>query len=274
MQTNPNSTSIFKKGSTTFFTSSLFFPKNKLQDITDLYAFVRVADDFVDSVPADSKSFFEFKNEYLLAVKTRISDNSIIQKYIDLEYKYKFEHSWTVAFLQSMEQDLTKNTYQNIDETKQYIYGSANVVGLFMCKILDLDDLSHAAAEKLGMAFQFINFIRDINEDIELNRNYFPQDLLIKYEIKSLEFEFTKQNPENFKNFVNELLEQYHIWYKEGQEGYKFIQKKYLVAIKTASMMYDWTAKQIAKDPFVVYQKKVKPPKWLIVAYGLKNLIS
>ena len=98
MQTNTNSTSIFKKGSTTFFTSSLFFPKDKLQDITDLYAFVRVADDFVDSVPADSTSFFEFKNEYISAFKTGSSSNSIIQKYIDLENKYKFEHSWTEAF--------------------------------------------------------------------------------------------------------------------------------------------------------------------------------
>lgn len=273
MQTNPNATSIFKKGSTTFFTSSLFFPKDKLQDITDLYAFVRVADDFVDSVPADSASFFEFKNEYISAFKTGNSDNSIIQKYTDLENKYKFEHSWTEAFLQSMEQDLTKKTYQNIEETKQYIYGSANVVGLFMCKILELDDLSHPSAEKLGMAFQFINFIRDINEDIELGRNYFPQDLLQKYEIDDLKFEFTKQNPNSFKSLINELLEKYHIWYKEGEVGYKFIPKKYLVAIKTAAMMYDWTAKQIAKDPFIVYQKKIKPPKWLILAYGLKNLL-
>lgn len=279
---------IFKKGSKTFYNSTFFFPTDIRQKITRLYAFVRRADDYVDSIPQQADKFFEFKellakfrldlantqNQDTFWKQIKTEDEQIVASFVDLENSEKFDTAWADSFLQSMEMDLTKNTYQNLDETKLYIYGSASVIGLFVAKILDLPISSYLAAEKLGSSFQYINFIRDIGEDLELGRNYFPQDLMAQFGLKDLNHDTTKTNSQNFIDFTKAVTEQYKLWQKEGESGFQYIPKKYLIAIKTASDMYLWTAKQIEKDPFVVYRKKVKPSKLRILFFGIRNFIT
>ena len=70
---------IFKKGSTTYYNSTRLFPKAIRKDVTTLYSFVRVADNFVDSVPQDVKGFVNFRNAYNRALEGGIIDNPIIQ---------------------------------------------------------------------------------------------------------------------------------------------------------------------------------------------------
>ncbi len=294
---------IFKKGSKTYFYSSLFFPK-KIRDKVDiLYAFVRTADDFVDCIPADRTSFFQFKNYYLQQKKLTDSKNfkknniknspakkseipnlqtieikslhrQIVEEFIRLEETLESEPAWTEAFLASMESDLETKIYQNIEETKEYIYGSANVIGLFMSKILNLPPESYYFAEHLGMSFQYINFIRDIEEDLRLGRSYFPQDLLQKHNLPNLKLEEVRKKPKEFHKFVQEILEQYAKWQEIAEQGFHFFPKKYRTAIKTASDMYKWTGRQIAKNPLIVYEKKIKPQKRQILLTGIRNWLN
>lgn len=194
----------------------------------------------------------------------------IIDAFVDLESEY-FEVSWTLAFLESMESDLEPLIYETLEQTQKYIYGSANVIGLFMARILELPAESYYFAEHLGMSFQYINFIRDIAEDLDLGRSYFPTDLLVSCNLQSLKLAETCQKPENFRNFAQQVLQQYQKWQQIGEEGFSFFPKKYRTAIKTASDMYKWTSLQIAKDPFIVYQKKIKPQKRQVLLTGVRN---
>jgi len=275
---------IFQKGSRTFYNSTFFFPTKIREQITRLYAFVRRADDYVDSIPQDSNEFYNFKNKFIQArdefQKKLVleSDNSedslIIKSFVSLEVELDFDKKWADAFLKSMEMDLTKKTYLNLEETKEYIYGSANVIGLFMAKIMNLPASAYESAQNLGLAFQYINFIRDIVEDIDLQRNYFPQDLMKKYGLNTLEFTEINKKTENFQFFVKEVIDQYLEWQKEAEKGFKYIPKKYLVAIKTASDMYKWTALKIASNPLVVYKRKIKPSKLRILSTALANYLK
>jgi len=251
--------SIFKGGSKTYFYSTIFFPERAKEDVFKLYSFVRKADDLVDSIPQQTEEFYEFKDKYHEALKGGVTGDVVIDSFVEVSRRKNFESKWADAFLNSMEMDITKSTYENLDELKVYLYGSSEVIGLFMARILDLHEYSFTAARHLGRAMQFINFIRDISEDLLLGRSYFSQEDLEEFKLPSLGLKDTKARPDQFRGFIQKQLDTYFDWQKKAEEGFPYIPKRYLIPIKTASDMYNWTGKTINKDPFIVYKKKIKP---------------
>ncbi|NYB51967.1 MAG: phytoene/squalene synthase family protein [Methanobacteriaceae archaeon] len=265
--------SIFKKGSKTYYYSTIFFPKRVKRDVFILYSFLRKADDYVDQIPQDSEGFYQFRDRYYQALEGEETGDVVADSFVKLARRKRFENEWVEAFLESMAMDITKSTYKDLDELQTYLYGSSEVVGLFMARIMDLPEESFPAARHLGRAMQYINFIRDIAEDLELGRTYFPQNDLEEFNLKSLEEKDAAVNPDGFRGFVRKQLKTYQSWQQVAEEGFKYIPYRYLIPIKTASDMYNWTAQQIAKDPFVVYQRKVKPSAPKIVSNIFGNSI-
>ena len=250
---------IFKQGSVTYFYSSLFFPSKVRKDVFSLYAFVRTADDFVDSQPAQKDKFLEFTSEYRQAIKSKKSTNQIIASMVELCERKGFKEEWVESFLEVMEQDLYQTKCVSMDETIKYMYGSAEVVGLMMAKIMDLPEKATASATLLGRAFQYINFIRDIAEDNTLGRQYLPMQLTKKFGLKNLSQEEAEAKPKQFEALIFEQLDIYQDWMCQARVGFGYIPKRFRVPIITSARMYDWTAKQIRKDPMVVFRTKVKP---------------
>ncbi len=270
--TNPES--IFQRGSTTYYHSTKLFPSKIRKDVTTLYCFVRVVDDFVDAVPQDLESFTNFKNDYYLALSGKNVNNSIINNYIELSYRKNFEPEWTEAFLKSMEMDTTKSKYENIDELNEYLYGSSEVIGLMMNKVMDIDERAHHSAKYLGKAMQFINFIRDIDEDLDLNRTYFPKDTLLEFGLEGLTRGEARRKPKQFRAFVRSQIKIYFDWQKKAETGFIYLPKRMRVAVKTASDMYMWTATKIYKNPFLVYDMQIKPTWNKVLLAGMKNYFS
>jgi 15-cis-phytoene synthase len=262
---------IFKKSSKTYFTASLFFPPAVRKDVIRLYAFVRIADDFVDTVPSDPVGFLDFANRYRKGMLSGPTNDLIIDAFVDLAKRYCFDPAWAETFLQSMEWDLYKGRYRTMEELIEYMDGSAEVIGLFMARILGLPAKADSFARMQGRAMQLINFIRDINEDNLLGREYLPAEnrregLLCENTAKMFAGEFQR--------YIRNLLQTYRIWQREAEAGYKYIPRRYLIPIKTAADMYLWTAQVIEKDPFVVYKRKIKPSKSIIIGKGLLNSIT
>ncbi len=262
---------VFKSGSKTYFNSSLFFPKDVRDDVFILYGFVRVADNFVDSVPQQIDEFHHFVNSYRQAAEGHESGDVIIDSFVELARRKDFLPEWIEGFLHSMSLDLTKSIHRTIESTLEYIYGSAEVIGLFMSRIMGLSTEADFAAGRLGRSMQMINFIRDISEDNSLGRVYLPLD---ETELTDLREETVTKNAEEFKRFLTAQLERYRSWQAEAEQGYRFIPRRYLVPIRTAADMYNWTAAQIEADPFVVYRKKVKPSRGRIVRQIARNFIQ
>ncbi|RZN46824.1 phytoene/squalene synthase family protein [archaeon] len=266
--------SIFRKGSTTFFYSSKFFPSDVKKDVTRLYAFVRTADDYVDSIPQQADEFYSFKERYHAALGGVPAGDEIIDSFVELQQRMGFDQSWIDAFFASMEMDITKEHYTTMEEVETYLYGSAEVVGLMMARIMRLPPEADMSARYLGRAYQYINFIRDINEDIGLKRRYFPESDMRACGLTSLDYEAVSTHPEQFAHCVRIQIRRYLAWMERAEEGFSYIPRRYLVPIKTASDMYLWTAHKIYKDPLVVYRQKVKPTSFFILVHGLKNLIN
>ena len=266
--------SLFKKGSKTYYYSTLFFPKTVKQDVFILYSFLRKADDYVDQIPQDADGFYQFLDRYYSAKEGEITNDVVVDSFAELAERKNFDDKWVDSFLSSMAMDITVSAYKNMDELLKYLYGSSEVVGLFMARIMDLSEDSFHAARYLGRSMQYINFIRDIAEDFELSRTYFPQDDLEYFNLNNLGEQQAKMNPEGFKGLVRKQLNTYQKWQSEAEEGFQYIPYRYLMPIKTASDMYKWTAQQIEKDPFVVYQRKIKPSIPKIVSNVLYNSIQ
>jgi len=266
--------SIFQQGSRTYFYSSIFFPTYLKKDVFTLYGFVRKADDLVDNIPQNIQGFYDFKENYYKALNGVKTNDIVIDSFVRLLNNKNFDPKWVDSFLQSMEMDITKTKYKTRKETLDYIYGSAEVIGLMMANIMDLPKKSHYYAKILGRAMQYINFIRDIAEDIKLGRIYFPSEELKKYGILTFEHQYIKDNPEKFINFIHDQLKIYCDWQKIAESGFKHIPKRYLIPVKTASEMYNWTAQQIHKNPFIVYEKKIKPMVSKIIKTTILNLIE
>lgn len=266
---------IFKKGSRTYYYSSLFFPARVKRDVFSLYAFVRVVDDMVDTVPPKKREFAEYVGKLEKTFESgKKSGEPIIDGFVALCNKYSFDRKWVDAFVNTMKNDLRGVKMQTIDDTKNYMYGSAEVIGLMMSKILDLPEKSHKHAQILGRAMQYANMIRDIDEDNSLGRVYIPLSHVRSHGLSSLSRSEISRRKNEFSRLIRQEITLYRKWQAQAEKGFEYVPKRYLIPIKTASDMYGWTMKQIYKNPSIVFEKKVKPSKTRIVLAIAKNAIS
>lgn len=166
--------------STSFSIGIYLLNKKIRQDIYAIYGFVRLADEIVDTFHDKDKVKLlnEFKKQTYQAISDGFSLNPILHSFQATVNKYKINQDLIEAFFKSMEMDIYMNEY-NDKELKQYIYGSAEVVGLMCLAVFTnghkklYEELKDYAI-KLGSAFQKVNFLRDLRYDnIVLNRRYF-----------------------------------------------------------------------------------------------------
>ena len=176
------SKNVTKSYSTSFSLATKMLSSNIRQDIYNIYGFVRFADEIVDTFHSYNKKelFKRFVDDLNHSLKQKISLNPILNSFQKTVHKYNIDRDLINSFLKSMEQDLKKKKYESLQEYKEYIYGSADVVGLMCLKVFVSgrnDDYKKLKpyAMSLGSAFQKVNFLRDINDDYKkLNRVYFP----------------------------------------------------------------------------------------------------
>jgi phytoene synthase len=269
----PRHRAIFRRGSRTYFNSSRFFPRRIRNDVSILYAFVRSADNFVDSIPQQEEGFRRFREAYLGTLRGEKTRDPVVADFCELASRKAFETAWVTSFLDSMEMDLTRKTYATLEDTEAYIYGSAEVIGFMMASIMGLAQEAFPHAGLLGKAMQYINFIRDIDEDASLGRVYFPLTDLGRHGLEGLSRDEGLRKAEAFAAFVREQLDRYEGWQDEAETGFRYLPRSCLIPIKTASDMYKWTAGRIGEDPLIVYRLKVKPSRSRIFKAAARNAL-
>jgi len=179
--------------STSFTLATKMLDSSIRQDIYNIYGFVRFADEIVDS-------FHDFDKQDLLnlfeldlkkSLKDKISLNPILNSFQKTFNKYEIDYKLVNSFLKSMKWDLNKKQYLNKEEFNEYVYGSADVVGLMCLKVFvkgnqkQYNELKPYAMS-LGSAFQKVNFLRDLKADHDgLNRSYFPNLNIEKFDEES-----------------------------------------------------------------------------------------
>lgn len=172
---------VTKRYSTSFYAGVKCLGKELRTDIHNIYGFVRFADEIVDSFHDFNKEelFLEFKANTYAAIERGISLNPILNSFQATVNRFQIDIKLIDQFLHSMEMDLSPVEYTSA-KYEEYILGSAEVVGLMCLKVFVQGDEQEyqklkPSAMTLGSAFQKINFLRDIKDDMnELGRVYFP----------------------------------------------------------------------------------------------------
>ena len=168
--------------STSFSMATKMLADTIRQDIYNIYGFVRFADEIVDTFHDYNKDllFKRFEADLENALVDKISLNPILNAFQHTYHRYNLEKHMVDSFIKSMKLDLSKTTYLTEEEYKDYIYGSADVVGLMCLKVFvsgnneKYNELK-SSAMSLGSAFQKVNFLRDLKADFDvLERTYFP----------------------------------------------------------------------------------------------------
>ena len=168
--------------STSFSSAIKLLNKELRPAIYNIYGFVRFADEIVDTFHEYNKHelLAQFKVDTYRAIAQKVSINPILHSFQQTVNQYNIDHALIQAFFTSMEMDLNKQKY-DVGKYEEYIYGSAEVVGL-MCLYVFCDGNQEefkglkSSARSLGAAFQKVNFLRDVKADFtELNRTYFPE---------------------------------------------------------------------------------------------------
>ena len=239
---------ITKKYSTSFSIAVNLLSSNIREAIYNIYGFVRVADEIVDSFEEYPKEELldRFEEEYRYSLKVGISTNPVINAFQGTVSKYNIDHALVDSFLKSMRTDLEKQNYDNQEEIDNYIYGSADVVGLMCLKVfVQGDDEKYnnlkEPAMKLGSAFQKVNFLRDLNEDFEnLNRSYFPNI-----------------NPNNFtEEDKSKVLLEINNDFEEAYKGIVKLPKEAKLAVYVAYKYYFNLLNKIERTPSKTLKEK------------------
>ena len=180
--TSENCSRIVTENYSTSFSSAIRMLHPDLRKpIFNIYGFVRFADEIVDTFHEfDKKTLLEqFKSETFSAIEKGISLNPILNSFQGTVNAFKIDHQLIHAFFHSMEMDLEKKRHDS-ESYQEYIYGSAEVVGLMCLYVFcegkkELFEDLKTSARSLGAAFQKVNFLRDIKADYNgLARVYFP----------------------------------------------------------------------------------------------------
>jgi phytoene/squalene synthetase len=251
---------VTRSYSTSFSLGILFLDKKIHDPIYAIYGFVRAADEIVDSFHQypQKKLLEEFKKDTYRAINDGISLNPILNSFQGTVNKYNIQAELIDAFLNSMEMDLYMQDYSEKDY-KEYIWGSAEVVGLMCLKVFcDGSELEYEklapAARKLGSAFQKINFLRDLNEDYTaLGRSYFPEIDLNNFD------EACKQK------IMEDILDDFN----QGYAGIKQLPKTARFGVYVAYVYYKSLFDRIRKSSTEqIFSKRIRipnPQKYLLL---------
>ncbi|HRH66224.1 MAG TPA: phytoene/squalene synthase family protein [Bacteroidia bacterium] len=183
---------ITKDYSTSFSLGIRMLDRRFHDPIYAIYGFVRIADEIVDTFhhfdqPVLLRKFIQDTDD---ALQNRVSTNPVLQAFQEVVHRYAIDRPLIDAFLHSMEMDLSEKKYAE-NSYSEYIYGSAEVVGLMCLHVFcendsALYDRLLIPARKLGAAFQKINFLRDMKSDYsERGRIYFPGVDFEKFDVNT-----------------------------------------------------------------------------------------
>jgi phytoene/squalene synthetase len=227
--------------STSFYSATQLFSPPVREAIHGIYGFVRLADEIVDSFHGhDQRALLDrFEADYNFAREQGVSTNPVIHAFLTTVNRYRIDDAYIRAFLSSMRADLDKKIYTTRLEADQYIYGSADVVGLMCLRFFcDGDDRLFgelvAPAMRLGSAFQKVNFLRDLRQDVlELGRVYFPGFTMEQFD------EATKQ----------ELVRDIEADFAEALNGIRRLPDSSRLAVYTAYQYYMRLLGKIRETP-------------------------
>ena len=252
----------------TYYLATLLLPKEKRPFVHALYGFARYADEIVDdlesSLSIDEKaSALKVWGDGILAdLRKGQSKDHIGRALIDTVNRFAIPIEHFEAFLHSMTMDLSVTEYQTYEDLLEYVYGSAAVIGLQMVPILgSTDPRAYEAAQKLGIAFQLANFIRDVDEDLERGRVYLPIQELAEHGVSWQMLNGRVLTPQ-IRSALQAQIKRVRALQKESEFGISLLDASSRPCIEAASELYCGIVDEVEKIDYEIFTKRATTSTW------------
>jgi squalene synthase HpnC len=260
---------IIKAAHSNFYYAFYLLPKPKRNGLTALYAFMRLVDDVADegdNVPDKQRGLAKWRAAFDAAVTqspesqntTPPAGASVLPALVDTMRRYQMPSRYLHDLISGAEMDLTVDTYPTFERLKEYCYRVAGTVGLTCTHVFGFrDSRALDLAEKLGLAFQLTNIIRDVHEDYKLGRIYLSQEDMARYGVSSADFGLTETTLG-----MRELLrfEAQRAWqyYEEGAELLSLIDEDSRGTLWLLAHTYSALLARIESLDFGVFRERVR----------------
>lgn len=252
----------------TYYLATLLLPPAKRPFVHALYGFARYADEIVDDLASTltdeekAKSLKQWGEGVISDIKSGNSNDQIGKALVDTVRRFDIPIQYFQAFLHSMTMDLTITEYQEYEDLQEYVYGSAAVIGLQMVPVLGREkgssiDEVNSAAEKLGVAFQLANFIRDVGEDLDRGRVYLPIAELQSHGVTREMLENKVLTPQ-IKSALKEQIERVRRLQRESAIGIQMLSVQSRACIQAASELYCGIVDEVEKIDYQIFSKRAK----------------
>ena len=264
----------------TYYLATLLLPKAKRPHVHALYGFARYADEIVDdlsstlTIEEKAKVLKVWGEKVLEDIRLGRSDDHVGRALVDTVQRFNIPIEHFEAFLHSMTMDLTVTEYQSYDDLMEYVYGSAAVIGLQMVPILGASDpKAYEAAQKLGIAFQLANFIRDVSEDLDRGRIYLPLDDLKAAGVSKEMLAAKKLTPE-IKQALQYQIERVRRLQREAAEGITLLDPVSQPCINAASELYCGIVDEVEKINYEIFTHRAKTSTWRRLKVALPAYVA
>ena len=248
----------------TYYLATLLLPPGKRPYVHALYGFARYADEIVDDLASTLTSkekelaLSTWSAQILKDLANGESNDHVGAALVDTVQRFNIPIEHFEAFLRSMAMDISVTRYERYEDLLEYVYGSAAVIGLEMVPILGpLSDDAYPAAEKLGIAFQLANFIRDVGEDLDRGRIYLPLDELKSFNVDEEMLKKRVITPE-IKEALKFNIARVRQLQREAAPGIKLLAPESRACIEAASELYCGIVDEVEKIDYQIFTRRAK----------------
>lgn len=271
-----------KENGTTYYWSTTVLPKVKRHHVHALYGFCRHADDIVDDLgdtPTDvrAKALDDFGDRFFRALEdpdleAGDSDDLVLKAMVHTVRAFRIDPDCVRRFLKSMTMDLTVEEYETYDDLLEYMDGSAAVIGEMMLPILEpTDPAAFEPARELGNAFQLTNFLRDIDEDLDRDRVYVPQEDIRRFGAESA-FADRVATPE-FRELMRFEIARTRELYRIADTGVALLPGRSGRCVGAARDLYSQILDEIEAIDLDVFSARARVPTWKKMATAGRALL-
>ncbi|GJF25835.1 phytoene/squalene synthase family protein [Streptomyces sp. HO565] len=251
-----------------YFLATRLLPVERRAAVHALYGFARWADDIVDDLdrtraPAERDRMLRLlEGDLARGLRTGAGDEPVVRAVADTAERYGIDHTLFADFLASMRSDLHVTDYPTYADLRNYMHGSAAVIGLQMLPVLGTvvpreEAAPHAAA--LGVAFQLTNFLRDVGEDLDRGRVYLPADLLAAHGVDRPLLEWSRRTGRTDPRIRAALVAAEGLTrkvYRAAEEGIPMLDPRTRPCIRTAFTLYGGILDAIADQGYTVLHRR------------------
>ncbi|MBN2356682.1 phytoene/squalene synthase family protein [candidate division KSB1 bacterium] len=269
---------VTKHHAKSFYFSARFLPPNRRWAAYALYHFCRHADNLIDLPRGRSRDQLLqevacLRKELTTAYQAGESEHAVIKPFMVIAKKFAIPIEYPLDLLNGVEMDICFKRFNTFEQLYVFCYRVAGVVGLMMTHILGYnDDRAFHYAEKLGIAMQLTNILRDIQEDKNMGRIYFPEDEMQRFEVREADISEERLTPE-LKRLIEFQAQRAHDYFARAATGIPMLTPASQFAIYSAGKIYQSILYRLEQRGYDPFQGRVYVPTWQKVAILLREKI-